>query len=71
MAQVTQLPLFEDADLDEPAATVDELLRWLSRAGYRNADLGRARRILANTGDLDDLQQFTAGVAPHLGDTAK
>ena len=71
MAQVTQLPLFEDADLDETGMTVDELLLWLTRTGYRNADLGRALRILANIGDLDDLQRSTAGVAPHLGGTAK
>lgn len=64
---VAQLPLFEDAELDEPGRTVDDLLRWLSRTGYRNADLGRALRIIASTGDAEDLRRFTYQIAPHLG----
>jgi len=67
ISPVAQLPLFEDADLDEPGRTADDLLRWLSHTGYQNADLGRALRIIASTGDAEDLRRFTDQLSLHLG----
>lgn len=66
MVATPQPALFDDLELDEPGDTVDELLRWLARTGYRNADLGRALRIIANKGTIADVRTLAEKAAEHL-----
>lgn len=59
--------LFEEADLNPSSAvTVDELLIWLDGSGFRDADIGRALRLLAQHGSAEDLRRFTTEIVARL-----
>lgn len=62
----TQQPLFDDADLRASGGTFEDLLARLAHDGYRDADLGKALRLLAEQGNEDDLRRFVAEIAPRL-----
>jgi len=59
--------LFDDDVLvSSRTATVDELLAWLDHRGYRDADVGRAVRLVAQHSSAEDLRRFIAEVAARL-----
>ncbi|WP_146076522.1 ADP-ribosylglycohydrolase family protein [Rathayibacter sp. AY1A7] len=64
--ELTEQPLFDDADLRASGVALDDLLAQLARDGYPDLGLGKAIRLLAENGNEDDLRRFTAEIAPRL-----